>query len=223
MAQERCPSCGGSGIFGSYADNKKCQRCYGRGTITVPDKPSSGPQNGCFPSGTMVITPSGVRDIADLNEGDLVLARVEGTTTGWRARRILKKVTYASYGIWMLEFHDGSFVRTTASHSFLVNGKWIRASKISAGDLVATRDTGGIFGQKVATRFISTNETEDVHNLIIEGEFNFVADGVLANSFTYFKLARRLAWSLYGTCISTLSREVVAKAIQRFSPRGSLT
>jgi hypothetical protein len=40
-----------------------------------------------------------------------------------------------------------------------------------------------------------TTEVEEVFNLIVEGEFSFVANGVVAHSFSYFRALRILWWT----------------------------
>jgi hypothetical protein len=40
-----------------------------------------------------------------------------------------------------------------------------------------------------------SSEVEDVFNLIVEGENNFIADDVLAHSFTYLRTTRGVLWN----------------------------
>jgi hypothetical protein len=37
-----------------------------------------------------------------------------------------------------------------------------------------------------------------VYNLIVEGEFHFLANGALAHSFAYFRTTRSWAWTFFG-------------------------
>lgn len=149
---------------------------------------------GCFPKGTEITTPFGPRDISGLQKGDFVIAmnRQSGEK---QIRKILKKLTHRNRKIWRLEFSDGSSVSATAVHSFSINGKWKKATEIKSGDIIVSYGADGGFSQKTVTVSTETSESADVYNLIVEGDFNFVAGGVIAHSFTYFKTVRALAWS----------------------------
>lgn len=193
-----CQECEGRGYYvrdPRYSGHQPrsgmtCRKCLGRKRIEVEDN-----GGGCFPKGTKITTPFGLRDIFELQKGDFVIAmnRKNGEK---QTRKILKKLTHINKRIWRLEFSDGSSIRTTSVHSFSVNGRWKEASEIKFGDIIASYDANGGFSKKFVTASNKTSESEDVYNLIVEDDFNFVADGVIAHSFTYFKAVKEFAWSL---------------------------
>jgi Pretoxin HINT domain len=158
-------------------------------------KRTEGTVGGCFPKGTEITTPSGFHDISELQKGDFVIA-INQKNGQKQSRKILKKLTHINRKIWRLEFLDGCSLRTTSVHSFSINGKWKKASEIKSGDTIAYYDSNSGFSEKIVKSSSKTNEVEDVYNIIVEADFNFVADGVVAHSFTYFKTVKGLAWSL---------------------------
>jgi hypothetical protein len=167
-------------------------------------------QSGCFPAGTKVETPYGTRDIARLSTGDFVLA-VDLQTSRTRKRKILKIDVHHSNRIWALTFSDGSAVRTTAAHSFLVAGKWEKASRIYIGDTLAVSSADGL-SEKTVISSEATESMEPVYNLIVEGDFNFIADGVLAHSFTRLRAVKIAIWSCiqkWRADIATAGSEII--------------
>jgi intein/homing endonuclease len=98
--------------------------------------------------------------------------------------------------IWRISFEDGHQVRTTSVHSFRVTDGWKKASRICSGDKVLFYEAQGGAQVRRVTDSRPTHEVEDVFNLIVEERFNFVADGALAHSFTYFRRARVIAWRI---------------------------
>lgn len=156
---------------------------------------NGGKGGGCFPNGTKISTPLGMKDISELQVGEYVLSIDQKDNTK-RVGKILKKPKYYNRKIWLLEFVDGSFLRTTSEHTFSVNGKWKKASEIGSGEDILSSNNGLVEekGVKISRQ---TTETEDVYNIIVDGNFTFIADGVLAHSFTYFRGSRIFLWSIY--------------------------
>lgn len=152
----------------------------------------------CFPAGTLIETPDGLRDIASLNEGDVVFAFDLARNT-LRARRILKACKFGKKQIWEIAFTDGSRLRTTPSHSLRVAQAWKQAGHLREGDLVCSFDPSGEMEHRQVAYSSPTNDVEEVFNLIVEGEFSFVADGVVAHSFSHFRAVRSLLWTIYVT------------------------
>jgi hypothetical protein len=156
----------------------------------------NGGNGGCFPSGTLVSTPSGTRDITAIRSGELVSA-VDTRTGIVISRQVLKVRRYSSRRIWNVTFEDGHQVRTTSVHSFRVGNDWKIASRIRPGDEIFTYSSQGAIQRKVVARSQQTNEVEDVYNLIVDGEFTFVAAGALVHSFTHFRQVRMLLWRVF--------------------------
>lgn len=169
-----------------------------------PERPH-GPRPPCFPQGALVSTPSGLRDIALLQEGESVLSFEAGSPLP-RARRILRKITHGPHRLWELRFDDGALLRTTASHSFEAGGKWIKARDIVPGASITSLE-GGRRSSKVVLRSQAAEAVEPVFNLIVEGDFTFVVDGVLAHSFTVLRRLRVFLWRVVGAMTEGSGRQ----------------
>lgn len=152
--------------------------------------------SGCFPCGTQILTPYGLKDISTLSTGDIVYA-VSSSSGEFVLRAIMKVNSYANRKILQVSLNDGTQIRATATHSFQTGKKWKRADQLNVGDQVCHYDEakGSIMKSVTAVQFAS--ESEDVFNIIVDGDFNFIADGALAHSFTYMKGIRMSAWRVY--------------------------
>ena len=74
----------------------------------------------CFPKGTMILTPTGLRDIKTLEIGEPVITSIgEKPITN-----IFKK---ESYDIIKLHLSDGTFIECTGNHPFATEKGWIQA------------------------------------------------------------------------------------------------
>lgn len=158
------------------------------------EKSSGGGGTNCFPRGTLVATPDGLRDISSLKEGEQVIA-FDPESGMARARRILKKRCHKRACLWTLQFSEGAALRTTSAHCFWVDGRWTKASNLRAGATVTSVEDGTL-QSRVIVRSEASDDREPVFNLIVKGEFTFTADGVLAHSFSYFRGPRMLIWRL---------------------------
>ena len=158
--------------------------------------------NSCFPKGTMILTPRGTKEISQLNEGDYVISI--GNDRRAYTNKILKVKSYTNKPLWSIMFNDGTSIKTTSSHSFLVENKWIKSLNIKQDDSISCYENGNIIIKKVISSFEIT-ATNDVYNLYVENNFNFIADGVMAHSFSYFRLTRMTLWSMYSIMLNIFS------------------
>lgn len=184
-----CEHCGGSG----------CSRCGGTGKQEWRNSVQGGRYWGpptCFPAGTLIKTPTGFLDIASASKGDWVLA-FDPYGAVLRPRRILKVCHHGKQRVWEIRFADGSSLRTTASHSLSVAEGWKRVRHLRAGDIVRCLDATGEFVGRRVVCSSSTAAVEEVFNLIVGEDFTFVADGVVAHSFSYFRRLRAMGWTVY--------------------------
>src|SRR5688572_10657543 len=70
---ENCSKCKGIGRVTAQGKDVYCSRCFGRGTVTATVwEACSCQKGGCFPEGTMVMTPAGQAEISTLKPGDKV-------------------------------------------------------------------------------------------------------------------------------------------------------
>lgn len=201
MARERCSACGGSGIFGEYSRGQKCGHCYGTGTVHVPDKwpgtSSSGPgasNRTCFPAGTRVRTPCGFRDIADLRSGDVVVS-LNCKSGKLSHQKVVRLIRFPSGRLWRLRLVDGTEIRTTGHHSFRVENRWKTAQSIQPGDEIETVGMHLTTAVKLVECSEEVGEVAPVYNIVVDGHFNFIAEGGVAHSFTFARTLRSIVWS----------------------------
>lgn len=191
-----CPYCGAPG--GGAGSCASCQHHLPNSSVNSGR--ASGNQNGsnnagCFPQGTTILTPSGSQDITDLKKNDLVCS-ICTKSNNLVFRRVLSVVSHSNHSIWNLRFEDGETIRTTAIHSFRTDNGWKAAMKIGVGENILHCGKNGIIRSKTVEDSFNSNSVEDVFNLIIEKDFNFIADGAIAHSFTHLRSLRCLFWSL---------------------------
>lgn len=155
----------------------------------------SGPSNGCFPAGTKISTGLGTtKPIEKLGEGDKVLS-VNRHTGRVELAPILRVPKHKGRTLWLLELEDGRVIRTTGVHSFRTSDGWRKASCLKSGDMVSVLEST----KQRLVRVESSERgqrTETVYNLIVGSNFNFVADGALCHSFTYFRRLKAAVWTL---------------------------
>ncbi len=143
----------------------------------------------------MILTAIGAVDIASLKEGDSILT-FDIRRAALNPERILKVSEHRDCRIWEITFTDGHQVQTTAVHSFRLAQGWKMARDISGGDTVRCMTKGETLLRKVSESR-QTMKVGNVFNLIVEGQFSFVADDAVVHSFSYFRIPRMLAWAFY--------------------------
>jgi len=158
-------------------------------------------KSGCFPAGTLITTAQGNSDIATVREGDFVTA-LDPDRQVVESRRVSRVLKHNGCRIWCIRFADGQLVRTTAIHSFLVGANWVQARHLRCGDLVSAVSSSGEVVLHRVSQSIRTNEVEDVYNLIVEDNFTFLAEGLVAHSFTHFRSLRSLYWKTRTALVS---------------------
>lgn len=152
--------------------------------------------SGCLPRGTQISTPFGFQDISNLNIGDTVYA-VNSPSDRILIRTILKINSYTNRRILSVSLNDGTQIRATSTHSFQINNKWKTTAQLNVGDQIRHYDEANVSTLKTITNIQLSNEPEDVFNIIVDGDFNFLANGALSHSFTYLRNARMSAWRMY--------------------------
>jgi len=148
----------------------------------------------CFPKGTQILTPNGTKDISELHIGDLVISIGKNKETC--INKVLKVKNYSDKVIWSIKFNDESSIETTSSHSFLLGNKWVKSCDICSGDNLSYYSNGHIVN-KTVTSSSEIPLSTGVYNIYVENNFNFIADGMIAHSFSYFRLTRMALWSIY--------------------------
>lgn len=204
----KCEDCDGDGYtvetegewghtFGS--SKRGCTACGGKGD----DRPHSRDKfrkgsgsTGCFTYDTKVLTPTGLKNIVDLNPGDSVISV---SNNGEASNQLVfKRINHVKNQIWKIQFEGEQIISTTKVHSFLLTTGWKKASEIVANDEIL-----GAGGEKCKVRssYLS-DEYEPVYNLIIKGNYTFIAEGMQVHCFTHFRMYQMLLWN----CISKTSK-----------------
>lgn len=186
----KCPYCdapGGTAV--------SCSSCQHHLKTTGSSGGSSSSQGGCFPKGTMITTPYGQVDIISLRAGDLVMSfnRMTGT---FSSNSIIKVQTYSRRKLWKIILDNGESISTTASHSFSVDGRWVPAKSIRAGDKLQYRVNNGHLHIKTVIQSLQCEDIDDVYNLIVENNYSYIAEGAICHSFTFFRPLRCMFYKI---------------------------
>lgn len=131
----------------------------------------------CFVEGTQVCTSNGNKSIEDINVGDYVLSFDEKT-----GKQSYNKVldTYSRSVDKLCEVTVGSTVITsTLNHPYFVEGEWVEASKLKAGDKVLLSNNSVEEVKRVNT--IDSPDTT-VYNLNVESDHTYYAEDVLVHN-----------------------------------------
>lgn len=198
MTTKTCPTCGGSGtknnsISKGVASNL-CSRCGGSGRVTDHSANSAhsgggtGDRPTCFPSGTQVKTPQGYVPIELLSFNDPVIAKNKRGHAV--VRRVIRRNSYAASAVSTITFDDGSRLRATDHHTIKSTDGWCRVRDLQTGCNIFDPTTGDMNAFRSISHIERGTSVEVVYNLIVEGECTFIADGVLAHSFTNFRIVR---------------------------------
>lgn len=92
----------------------------------------------CFPAGTPVHTEQGIKNIEDIEIGDLVWAYDEDTDAVALQPVINLIVNESDHTISI--YTDTEVIETTAVHPFYANGEWTDASELKVGDKILLKD-----------------------------------------------------------------------------------
>ncbi|MGO9058021.1 MAG: hypothetical protein ACLQU2_11655 [Candidatus Binataceae bacterium] len=133
------------------------------------------------------MTPKELVRLDGLKAGDLVTSWQQDTRR-WVSRSVKKVIFYGRSPITHLDLSDGSTVRVTDHHTILTPKGWKKVGSLREGDYLTSGD--GEARQARVLRIRRTGEIVPVYNLHCEGEYNFVADGVIAHCFTTLRAPR---------------------------------
>lgn len=174
-------------LLASQMASAQCELCYQGGCYTARDGGFSpclpntngtctlGPAcgiGGCFVAGTVVETQDGPVPIEAIEIGDEVLSLDD------EGQRVFATVTrtYRTLGDEYLLI-NGS-MRVTPTHPFWVDGVWV-----IAGDLKAGNELAGVDGSPMLVDSIeSVKFGVRVYNIEVEGTHTFFVDGVLVHN-----------------------------------------
>jgi hypothetical protein len=145
------------------------------------------PERGCFADGTPVLTESGWRAIETLQAGDYVLAPAPGTHT-LTPRVILRRVAVPAARIWEIRPHGAPAIATTAHHLFHTRRGWQPVRKLRPWDELTAAGGGTIRVDAI----VRTPRVARVSNLVVEGDFTYIAAGCAVHSLGRFRLVKAL-------------------------------
>ena len=145
--------------------------------------------SGCFPAYSLVLTPGGWRQIAQIRPGDEVLSYSKGTDEV-EICTVLRRKDHGAERLWRLEFEDNAPpVVTTRSHSFLTERGWIKAIDLKRGDILMTAPEPGN-ANRVVSAVRLTAQSAPVYNLITSDHHTFIVEGLIAHNFSTIRELR---------------------------------
>lgn len=169
-------------------------------TNSMTNKPSSSnnasssASNSCFPKGTRILTSRGSCDISKLTKGDFVVS--VDNNNNYHQSLVFNVKHHIRKRLWLIEFTDGSAIKTTCNHTFYNGQTWVKSHKLVNGDKLFYSQGNSLTKKTVATSS-ETSQIEDVYNIYVEKNYNFIADGMLVHSFSKFRVVRIILWSAY--------------------------
>jgi len=127
---------------------------------------------GCFPAGTKVTTPGGVKAIEGVKINDIILS--VGEDNNLLPVKVLRVYSAVSD---LIEINAGNCsVKTTISHPFLKkNGMFVSAGDLKNGDLLVTNKNGIESFEKI-TSIKSLSDMVNVYNIEVESPHTFIAN-----------------------------------------------
>ncbi|MEM6942296.1 MAG: Hint domain-containing protein [Pseudomonadota bacterium] len=164
-----------------------------------------GGRGGCFPGHTPILTPAGLVEIQYLQVGDPVISWNNKLFLREEAV-ILKFISHSPRQIYLITLSNGATIETTGVHSFLTDRGWMRADLLKCGDSI--KDENGNL-QRVLQAELSQN-CEPVFNLITTGQNNYIARGLVAHNFTYFRRLKSMYWCVVHNTHHTFTAKAAA-------------
>jgi hypothetical protein len=133
---------------------------------------------GCFPSGTLVETPTGPRRIETISIGDpLLTIRPDSQTLAVPVTSIFITRNY----LWRVETDRGDLVTTETQPLCLASSEILPAGQLEENARILCFQQGKVRIARVL-RVTRTARTEQVINLVLSNSEIFVAGGFLARS-----------------------------------------
>jgi hypothetical protein len=131
---------------------------------------------GCFPAGTTIATPDGLRPIESIGVGDVVtLIGADGTPT----RRIVSSTFHTCNLLVEVQTDAGRLLTTRTQPLCLADGEFRTAGDLAEGDVIWRWVDGERRPARVRSVLPKEGEVE-VYNLVVGESAVFVAGGFLA-------------------------------------------
>lgn len=154
---------------------------------------------GCFAAGTPVLTPSGLKAIETLNEGDEVMSY-----DSLSRKNVIEKIKYTikkAMAFFRVIVVGKDTIIATPAHQIHTSKGWLLASAITAGTLISN---SGLAYNKVDTVF-TIEKAQSIYNFEVESNHNYyvgnnqllVHNGTgCTGKLTQAEKALRLQWQL---------------------------
>jgi hypothetical protein len=144
---------------------------------TTPDpSPYAGCHPGCFPAGTLVRTPTGLREVWTLREGETVtLIDIDGRTTSGPVVAVFDTCNE----LVEVRTDGGTLTTTTKQPLCLKSGECKPAGELTTGEVI-WRWVGGERNAVQVKEVVPTGRHAAVYNLVVGEGKVFVANGFLA-------------------------------------------
>lgn len=141
-----------------------------RETVPEPCHP------GCFPAGTLVDTPAGLRCIETVGIGELVKTYGQQPSTA-----VVQGVFVTDNRLWRIDTEAGALIATQTQPLVLCDQEVVQAGKLHQGDKLLRWSDGGLKAV-VVLQVRPTDRTEKVYNLILGNSEIMLANGFLCCS-----------------------------------------
>ena len=153
-------------LWTSYTIKVEIIDAYGNvGTNTM----TAGTQ--CFVAGTQVLTKDGMKNIEDIEFGDMVYS-INLDTNARELKPVINLFRGKSDEIYEITIGN-EVVSATPKHQFYIVDKgWIRAYDLEEGDKIDAKDNQELVITHIEHKFLK--EPVDVYNLTVEGHHNYL-------------------------------------------------
>ena len=205
MPYKTCPACNGSGnpsIAGVQKGSAQgCMTCNGSGSIYYTGTADEG---GCFTGDTRVKTPNGWKTIRDFSTNDSVMSIDHKGLL--QERKVIKVKRVEDCHVFEVLTTNG-VINVTLGHAIqLSDGTWKRISQLKIGDRINfLNEDGGISQHDIISK--RRKKMCVVYNLVVEEDFNFLVEGCIAHSFSYFKKIKSFYYTHLYSMMKSSSEE----------------
>jgi len=124
---------------------------------------------GCFLPGTKITTSVGPKNIEDIRIGDYIVTRTAEGSPELVKARVKRTTSHLVQGYLVI---NGT-VRVTDNHRIFVNGTWVKAGNIKAGDSLMNSQGENVLVKSV----VKHDDWLWVYNFEVEGQHTYFADG----------------------------------------------
>ena len=155
----------------------------------VPNFCYGGNRDACFAATAKVLTTRGLQRIDSLQVGQIVLS-YDVAKRELSEQRVRKVLAYTPKRVVALSYEGASEPTiVTPSHTICTENGWKRVGELSRDDkLLVMRD--GVAGVASILSVDAVEKKEPVFNLRTGGSCTFIAGGLIAHNFTYFRALR---------------------------------